>query len=85
MTGFSIAGNSYSIGGKLSCELSEEGSLEENSSLLEELLSELLEEEEELDEEDLDSLEVEDEETKDEEVEVFGPPQESNNPSMDSG
>lgn len=80
MTGFSIVGNSYSIGGKLSCELSEEDSLEGRSSLLEELLSELLEEEEELDEEDLDSLEE-----ADEEAGIFGPPQESNSPSMDNG
>lgn len=84
MTGFSIAGNSYSIGGKLSCELSEEDSLEGRSSLLEELLSELERREEELSEELLDSLEEADED-RDEEVDVFGPPQESNSPSMDSG
>ena len=77
-------GNSYSIGGKLSCELSEEDSLEGRSSLLEELFSELEGREEELSEELLDSLEEADED-RNEEGDVFGPPQESNSPSMDNG
>ena len=84
MTGLSIAGNSYSIGGKLSCELSEEDSLEGSSSLLGELLSKLEEEEEGMAEELLVSLEEADE-GRGEEVDVFGPPQESNSPNIGSG